>query len=69
MYARSNYDNKVDLTGTGATKSAQSVHLNLIYSAVAEGGRGRGYMRGKREVESSADGKSTATSSWSKYSF
>ncbi len=69
MYARSNYDNKVDLTGTGATKSAQSVHLNLIYSPLPKVDVGVEYMRGKREVESGADGKLDRLQFMVKYSF
>ncbi len=59
----------VDLTGTGATKSVQSVHLNVIYSPLPKVDVGVEYMRGKREVESGADGNLDRLQFMVKYSF
>jgi hypothetical protein len=49
-------DNDTDLTGTGVTTEASSVHINLIYSPVPKMDFGIEYMHANREVESGADG-------------
>jgi hypothetical protein len=69
MYARSDYDNDVALTGSGVTKSAQSFRINLIYSPLPKVDVGAEYMIGKRELESGADGKLDRLQFMVKYSF
>jgi hypothetical protein len=49
-------DNDVALTGSGVTKSASSMHLNLIYSPVPKLDFGIEYLHANREVESGLDG-------------
>lgn len=69
MFARSDYDNDVDLTGTGVTKNVQSFRLNLIYSPLPKLDVGAEYMRGTRELESGADGDIDRLQFMVKYSF
>ena len=69
MYARSDYDNPVAYTGTGATKSSSSFRLNLIYSPLPKLDVGVEYMLGRRELESGADGDIDRLQFMAKYSF
>lgn len=49
-------DNDTSLTGTGVTKSAHSVHLNLLYSPTPKITVGAEYMFAQREIETGEDG-------------
>ena len=49
-------DNDTGLTGSGVTKDASSLHVNLIYSPVPKMDFGIEYMHANREIESGADG-------------
>ncbi len=69
MYARSQYDNDIDLTGGGATKSAQSLRWNVFYSPFPKLDIGAELMFGRRTVESGLDGDLTRLQFTTKYSF
>ncbi len=69
IYARSDYDNDVALTGLGATRSVQSVRANIFYSPLPKIDVGAELMFGKREVESGAEGDITRLQFTTKYSF
>jgi hypothetical protein len=69
IYARSDYDNPVSLTGSGVTESVQSFRVNLIYSPLPKLDVGAEYMIGRREVESGADGELDRLQFTVKYSF
>jgi hypothetical protein len=62
-------DNEVELTGTGVTKKAQSLHVNLIYSPQPKLDFGVEFMYADREVESGADGDLTRVQFSGKYAF
>jgi len=62
-------DNDTKLTGTGVTKKASSLHVNLIYSPVPKMDFGIEYMRANREVESGADGDLDRFQFSAKYAF
>ncbi|MEQ4576444.1 MULTISPECIES: DcaP family trimeric outer membrane transporter [Gammaproteobacteria] len=69
IYARSDYDNDVALTGTGVTKSVQSIRGNIFYSPLPKVDVGAELMYGKREIESGAKGDITRLQFTTKYSF
>jgi hypothetical protein len=69
MYARSQYDNDIDLTGGGATKSAQSLRWNVFYSPFPKLDVGAELMFGRREIESGLEGDLTRLQFTTKYSF
>ena len=62
-------DNETELTGTGVTKKAQSLHVNLIYSPQPKLDFGVEFMYADREVESGADGDLTRVQFSGKYAF
>jgi hypothetical protein len=62
-------DNDTELTGTGVTKKAQSVHFNLIYSPQPKLDFGAEIMRANREIESGTDGDLTRIQFSAKYAF
>jgi hypothetical protein len=62
-------DNDTELTGTGVTKSAKSMHVNLIYSPQPKLDFGAEVMYAKRKVESGADGDLTRFQFSAKYAF
>ena len=63
------FDNDTDWTGFGVTKSAQSIHANLIYSPFPKLDIGAELIWGTREVESGADGDLRRLHTSVKYSF
>jgi hypothetical protein len=69
IYARSQYDNPIDLTGTGVNKSVQSFRANLFYSPMPKLDVGVELMLAKRELESGVDGSLTRLQFTTKYSF
>jgi hypothetical protein len=62
-------DNDTDLTGMGVTESANSFHVNLIYSPVPKMDFGIELMHASREVESGADGDMTRLQFSAKYAY
>jgi hypothetical protein len=62
-------DNDTALTGTGVTKTASSIHLNLIYSPQPKLDFGAEFMYADREIESGADGDMTRLQFSAKYAF
>lgn len=62
-------DNDVALTGAGATKQAQSLHVNLLYSPVSAFTIGGELMHADREEESGADGSLSRLIFSAKYAF
>jgi hypothetical protein len=62
-------DNDVALTGTGVTKEASSIHVNMIYSPVPKMDFGLELMYADREVESGADGDLTRLQFSAKYAY
>lgn len=62
-------DNDLDLTGTGVTKDASSLHLNLIYSPQPKLDFGFEVMYANREVESGNDGDLTRFQFSAKYAY
>ena len=69
MYARSQYDNDIALTGGGATKSSQSLRWNVFYSPYAKLDIGAELMVGRRTIESGLEGDITRLQFTTKYSF
>ncbi len=69
VYARSDYDNDLALTGAAATKTVSSLRANLFYSPLPKVDVGAELMVGKREVEGGADGDLTRLQFTTKYSF
>ena len=69
MASRAQFDNDTDWTGFGATRSAQSVHANLIYSPFPKLDIGAELIFGNRELESGADGDLRRIHTTVKYSF
>ena len=69
IFARSQYDNPIDLTGTGVNKSVQSFRVNLFYSPMPKLDVGVELMRANREIESGVDGALTRLQFTTKYSF
>jgi hypothetical protein len=64
-----NVDNDTDLTGMGATKKMNSMHVNLIYSPQPKLDFGGEIMYADRELESGADGDLTRLQFSAKYAF
>jgi hypothetical protein len=62
-------DNDVELTGTGVTSEAKSVHLNLIYSPQPRMDFGIEFLYADREEESGADGDLTRVQFSAKYAY
>ena len=62
-------DNDVELTGTGVTSEAKSMHLNLIYSPQPRMDFGIEFLLANREVESGADGDLTRVQFSAKYAY
>ena len=56
MLSRAQFDNDTDWTGFGVTRSAQSIHANLIYSPFPKLDIGAELIFGNREIESGANG-------------
>lgn len=69
MLSRAQFDNDTDWTGVGVTKSAQSIHANLIYSPFPKLDIGAELIFGNREIESGADGDLRRIHTSVKYSF
>lgn len=69
MFSRAQFDNDTDWTGFGVTKSAQSIHANLIYSPFPKLDIGAELIWGNRELESGADGDLRRIHTTVKYSF
>ena len=55
-YSTFSADNETRYTGQSATKSADSIHLNLIYSPIQSLSIGVEYIRANRELENGYDG-------------
>ena len=62
-------DNPTELTGTGVTTEASSLHINLIYSPVPKMDFGIEYLRANRELESGADSDLDRYQFSAKYAF
>lgn len=69
MIARAQLGNDANWTGMGVTKSAQSIHANLIYSPFPKLDIGTELIWGNRELESGADGDLRRIHTSIKYSF
>ncbi|MET0330567.1 MAG: DcaP family trimeric outer membrane transporter [Dyella sp.] len=69
MYAHNGIDNDLLLTGGGANKSTQSVHINLIYSPLAKLDLGAEYTWARREIENGDYGRLQRLQFMAKYSF
>ena len=69
MFSRAQFDNDTDWTGFGVTRSAQSIHANLIYSPIPRLDIGAELIWGNREIESGADGDLRRLHTTVKYSF
>ena len=68
-YGYLSVDNDTDLTGMGVTKTASSVHINLLYSPVPKLDFGIEYLRADREIESGDDGNLNRIQFSAKYAF
>jgi len=68
-YGYLSVDNDTDLTGMGVTKTASSVHINLLYSPVPKLDFGIEYLRADREIESGEDGNLNRVQFSAKYAF
>ncbi|MFW2421299.1 MAG: DcaP family trimeric outer membrane transporter, partial [Porticoccaceae bacterium] len=68
-YSMQNVDNDVELTGDGAIKDLNSIHLNLLYSPTAKVTFGAEYMTAERELESGVDGDLDRLQFSAKYAF
>jgi hypothetical protein len=62
-------DNDATLTGTGATRSVESAHLNVIYTPVDKLLFGLEYMHAIRELETGEDGTLDRLQFSTKYAF
>jgi len=62
-------DNDTALTGTGVTKNASSLHVNMIYSPQPKLDFGIELLLADREVESGADGDMTRLQFSAKYAY
>ena len=69
FYSRAEYDNDTALTGVGITRSAQSAHVNLIYSPLPKLDVGAELIWGKRELENGDSGELNRLQTHVKYSF
>ncbi|WP_246606758.1 DcaP family trimeric outer membrane transporter [Novilysobacter antarcticus] len=68
-YARSQWDNKTDLTGLGVTWRVHSAHANLIWSPVPKLDLGVEAIWGERTLESGADGELIRLHTLARYTF
>jgi hypothetical protein len=69
IFARSQYDNDIALTGGAATKSVQSLRWNVFYSPLPKLDIGAELMYGRRKIENGLDGDLTRLQFSTKYSF
>lgn len=69
FYSRAQYDQDTALTGLGITHSAQSAHVNLIYTPIPKLDIGAEYIWGQREIESGDKGEINRLQTHVKYSF
>lgn len=69
MVSRAQFHNDTNWTGFGVTRSAQSIHANLIYSPFPKLDLGAELIFGNRELESGADGDLRRLHTTVKYSF
>lgn len=69
FYSRAQYDQDTRLTGLGITQSAQSAHINLIYTPIPKLDVGAEYIWGQREIESGDKGEISRLQTHVKYSF
>lgn len=63
------FDNDTSLTGLAVTKSARSIHANLIYTVLPKVEIGAELIHGNREIESGLDGDIRRLHMHVKYSF
>jgi hypothetical protein len=68
-YSIQNVDNDVALTGDGAIKDLNSIHVNLLYSPTAKVTFGAEYMTAERELESGHEGDFDRLQFSAKYAF
>lgn len=68
IYSAQEVDNPA-FAGASANRSAQSLHLNLVYSPVRGLDLGAEIMTGERELESGASGELTRFHAFAKYGF
>ena len=69
MYSTARFDNDTDLTGLGITRSAQSIHANLIWSPIPKLDVGAEIGWGERTLENGAEGDLKRIHTTVKYSF
>lgn len=69
IYARSEHDNDIALTGPDATRRVQSLRANLFYSPLPRLDLGVEVSYGQREVESGQEGDISRLHFTTKYSF
>lgn len=69
FYSFAQYDNPTNLTGLGITRSAESMHVNLIYSPLPKLDLGAELIWGKRELENGDAGELNRLQTHVKYSF
>ena len=69
IFARSQFDNLIDLTGSNVDKSMQSFRINLFYSPMPKLDVGVELMRANRDLESGVDGALTRLPFTTEYSF
>lgn len=69
FYSRAEYDNDIALTGPGITRSAQSIHANLIYSPMPKLDIGAEVIFGRRTIESGESGDLRRVHTHVRYSF
>jgi hypothetical protein len=68
-YGYLSIDNDTALTGTGATKDASSIHVNVIYSPQPKLDFGLEFLYADREIESGYDGSMSRFIFSAKYAF
>lgn len=69
IYSAQAIDNPVNLTGLTANKSAQSLHLNLVWSPAKGVDLGVEAIQGRRELENGQDGELNRLAAFAKYGF
>lgn len=69
IFSGMSVDNDSALTGSGVTKSVNSVQVNLLHSPVPKLTLGVGFLSANRELESGADGDMFRTIFTAKYAF
>jgi hypothetical protein len=69
IYSAQTIDNPVTLTGGAANSSAESVHLNVVWSPAKSIDLGVEAIRGRRELESGAQGDLNRLAAFAKYGF